>query len=56
MAESTRARGNRASQSVRRRSEPLSPGTATLIIVALSLLCWLLLIFLGRGLLCAVFG
>jgi hypothetical protein len=50
MAESIGPRGDRVSDPVRRRNKELSPGATTPLVVALSLLCWMLLIVLGRGL------
>jgi hypothetical protein len=50
MAESIRPRDERIARPLRRRSDRLSAETTTLIIVALSLLCWALLVALGVAL------
>ena len=54
MAETTGPRDDRVAARIGRQSGRLSPETTTLLITALSLLCWLLLIVLGKGLWSAV--
>lgn len=52
MTESSRSGDDRVARPVRRHlgDERLSSGTATLVIAALSLLCWAILILIGLGL------